>query len=109
MRQRTNYHWFFVGWHNFELFAILPAKHSLCYVPVSVFRNEIESSWLLREPSLLCLAYCSGVLLGDNNYYTQWVQLLAGLEFIILRSSAFLRTVLHGVTTQHHERRIQQA
>lgn len=102
VRQSTNDCGFFVGWHKFEFFAVPPAKRSLFYAAVPVFCNKIESLQLLCGPSPLCLAYYSGVVLGNKDCNTQRVQRVMALELVNLRLGLFLRTVLHGITTGYY-------
>lgn len=68
VRQSTKHHGFFVICHNFDHFAVLLARRILFFAPVAVCWSETESSRLLHVPSLLCLAYHTSVLFGDDDF-----------------------------------------
>lgn len=64
---------------------------------------------LLCAPSPLCLAYCCGLLFGDDDCNAQRGRLMVSLKFVVLTFGAFLRTVGNGATMQYHKECIQQA
>lgn len=110
MRQRTKDHGFFVECHNFELFAVPPAKRLRFYAPLRVFLNEIKNCPLLCVSSSLQSENYSNVLFGDDdcNRNTHRIQRTVTLEFVILTLNASFWTGCPAIITRHHGRCLQQ-